>query len=111
MVLLGAVVEISATPFALVGADIATIESMEERCEDYAVSNLGAILPKLAGMRAALEAAPQAQLRDEELHRMAAEAGVELCLHEIVTLVRAFGQQDGASPRGYVEAAKLLAAL
>merc|ERR1719188_542807 len=48
---LGAVVEINAMPFALVGADVATVNAMEERGDEFPVASVAAILAKLGGLK------------------------------------------------------------
>lgn len=108
---LGAVVEVNAMPFALVGADAATVAAMEERCAEFPVADAGAIVAKLGPVKAALGQAAEPELSDEVFHAMACDAGLDLCLHEIVTLIRKFGTQEGHKPRGSIDTAKLLAAL
>jgi len=111
---LGSTVEVNAVPFALVGADDATIVYMEENSHDFPLADTPVIVRKVQRIRAAIEKASQsgkAEHSVEEFYGIASAAGLDLCLHELLTLARNYGKQDGFNARGTITLPKLLAAL
>jgi len=111
---LGGLVEINAMPFHLVAADDATIRYMEENSHDFPAANLRVVMAKLARAKDILAKASEqgkAECSLQEFHGLVQQAGVDLCLHEALTLARNYGHQDGHAASGSITIARLLAAL
>mmetsp|Transcript_3328 Transcript_3328/g.7418 ORF Transcript_3328/g.7418 Transcript_3328/m.7418 type:complete len:471 (-) Transcript_3328:16-1428(-) len=111
---LGAVVVINAMPFHLLNADDATISYMEAHKDEYPVSDERLILSKIRQAKSAIQEAcgkgpDRATL--EELANLTYAAGLDLSSHELLTLIRKYGQQDGFEPDGTIQLSKLAALL
>lgn len=105
--------EVNAVPFHLVGADDATVVYMEDNPQTFPVADPSKVVAKVRSIKAAVEQASAASDEKslEEFHSLARAAGIELCLHELLTLARQFGRQDGFKAEGIISISKLVAAL
>jgi len=120
---IGAVVEVNSIRFTIINADMSTLQQMEERSSDFPVSAATLIVKKLAERGNSLisrllqlpcsgleahSATSIPPLSTEELKNITAEAGVQLSSHELLTLARAYGRQDGTSATGSVDMPMLM---
>jgi len=103
---IGKTVEINSTPFILIGADLGTLQKMEDNCLDYPVSNANLVRTKVLGLEGAFQNVQA--IASDDLKRMAHERlGVELLDHELLTLTRRFGESELADTPGVIHSEKL----
>lgn len=84
----GAVVEVNKTLFRLSRADESTYKYMEENDDKFSVSNVHAILSKLAPLRFEIGKHKDEIIEEDTLRTLLEESGVPLHEHEIITLCR-----------------------
>lgn len=113
---IGTTIEINAVPFELVGADDATVKYMEDNGVSFPVADkkriLGALRPAADVIRGHVAAdGNEDEVPIHELALAAASCGVTLCKHELLTLARSYGKQDGFEAAGVVNMRSLAAAL
>lgn len=100
----GAIIEISATPFLLTSADEWALHYMEENLEKFPVANPALVAKKLSPLKKQLEG--RLTVTSADLQQMAEANRIDLVEHEIITLERAFGED---AP-GYINLQSLRAA-
>lgn len=104
---IGAIIEISAVVFLLLGADEYTLKFMEEQPSEFPFADAAQVTSKLSGLSQVLRALPTGDITAADLRQLAHEhLGADLNAHELATLQRACGDagQD-PPPQGLQERA------
>lgn len=93
---IGETVEINSTPFLLINADEGTLNYMEANPGEFPVADLGRILAKFHGrqdeVRALIQQKSSAAAPEDVRQAVEEQFGVSLCLHEVLTAIRALSQ-------------------
>jgi len=100
----GKVVTIAAMKFHIVRADERCLQFLEARPHEFPYADAVACARRLAPLADREELRSEAGVEPDALKEMAAEAGVHLEDHEVITLLRKFhrhGEEEGAQPRLY----------
>jgi len=106
---IGAILEINASPFHLVGADQAALNYMEDNCKDFPFADVSQVLTKVEPLSDMLQGAGNVECAD--FQQFALDRGIDLVDHELITLARNFGQYDVSRNVAFLDGDKVVAAM
>jgi len=94
----GTVVSICAQPFEIVRADEHCLQYLEEHSDEFPYADPTACARRLIPISGEPEMRSEEGIDPDRLKSLAAEAGVDLVNHEVITLLRTFGMDTDSGP-------------
>mmetsp|Transcript_85968 Transcript_85968/g.248149 ORF Transcript_85968/g.248149 Transcript_85968/m.248149 type:complete len:619 (+) Transcript_85968:42-1898(+) len=95
----GKVVNICSQPFHIIRADEHCLQFLEAHCDEFPMADPLACARRLIPISGEPEMRDEAGILPDRLKELAAQSGVDLVDHEIITLLRSFGMDLPDGPR------------